>query len=270
MTSDDGAFAGAFDALPAFGPCPMLEAAPVAAPSRGAMCCLNVLLERHRCRELTWTDQAADGGRGLPQGCIAHPQDDHADRQESDPRISAGYPGARGQVRRRAGVALRPRALHLPRTCGALQPLRALGIGAGPAQGRHGLPADAGAAGIPGDLGRHHARRRRGCAPQHPPDRDGAGPLHQRRHPEAHHRRRGIARIAGERARPYRRRREDLAPRRCRRQFSPASIARSTAFPATTSRPPIFRPDHRGPRALHLHIGHDRPAEGRQHESLSA
>jgi hypothetical protein len=35
--------------LPAFGPCPMLEAAP----SRGAMCCLNVLLERHRCRELT-------------------------------------------------------------------------------------------------------------------------------------------------------------------------------------------------------------------------
>ena len=41
----------------------------------------------------------------------------------------------------------------------------------GIAQGRHGLPADAEPAGVPGDLARHHPRRRRGRAAQHQPDR---------------------------------------------------------------------------------------------------
>ena len=30
-----------------------------------------------------------DGRRDLPQGCAAHPEDDHADRQASDARVSA-------------------------------------------------------------------------------------------------------------------------------------------------------------------------------------
>ena len=63
-------------------------------------------------------------------------------------------------------------------------------LGAGRRQGRHGLPADAEPAGIPGDLARHHPRRRRGGAAQHQPDRPGARPLHQRGRAEAHHRRR--------------------------------------------------------------------------------
>ena len=134
------------------------------------------------------------------------------------------------------------RALHLPRACRALQPLRALGIGAGRAQGRHGLPDHAGPTRIPGDLGRHHARRRRGRARQHPSDRNSAGLLHQRRKSEAHHRGRGIVRITGERAR-----RTSPATRRsgCTAMPTPisrASIARSTVFPAPTSRRPIFPP----------------------------
>ena len=92
-------------------------------------------------------------------------------------------------------------SLQLPRACRALQPLRALGADARRSQGRHGLPDDAGPARIPGAVDRRHAGRRRGRAPQHPPDRAGAGPLHQRGEPEAHHRGRGIVRIVARRAR---------------------------------------------------------------------
>ncbi len=214
-------------------------------------------------------DRAADGGRGLPQGCAARAQDDDADRQESDPRVSAGHRRARRQVRRRAGAALRPRALQLPRARRALEPLCALGAGARPAQGRHGLPADAEPAGIPGDLARHHAGRRRRGAAQHQPDRHGARPLHQRRRAQAHHRRRRAVRsLATARASHHHQRRQDLAARRRRRQL-PAHRPRGRGPSRRRARgrgPPHAH--HRGPRALHLHVGHDRPAEGRQHQPL--
>ena len=146
--------------------------------------------------------------------------------------------GARGQVRRRAGAALRPRALQLPRARRALQPLRPLGAGAGRQEGRHGLPDDAGAAGVPGAVGRRHPRRRRGGAPQHQSDRDGAGALHQRREPEAHHRRRRIVRSPG---RPRARTSPAMRRSGCTAMPTPisrASIARSMRCPATSSRRP--------------------------------
>ena len=66
-------------------------------------------------------------------------------------------------------------------------------------------------------------------------------------------------------------RRRALAARRCgRRCRSAAHRPRDrTALrrPARGSGPP--RADHRGSRALHLHVRHDRPAQGRQHEPLS-
>ena len=120
-----------------------------------------------------------------------------------------------------------------------VQPLRALGAGAGPAQGRHGLPDDAEPAGIPGAVARRHARRRRGGAAQHPPHRRRARPLHQCREAEARHRRRRTARCAGERAHAYQRRSpgtQDLAAWRRRPPISRASTARSMAFPAARSR----------------------------------
>src|SRR2546427_147655 len=95
-------------------------------------------------------DRAVDGGRDHAQGRPAHPADDDADRQESDPGVSAGRPRARRQVRRRAGAPVRPRALYLPATCRALQPLRPLGADARRSQRRHGLSDDAGPAGVPG------------------------------------------------------------------------------------------------------------------------
>jgi hypothetical protein len=45
------------------------------------------------------SDRAADGGRGLPPGRVAHPQDDHADRQASDARVPASHPGVGGPLR---------------------------------------------------------------------------------------------------------------------------------------------------------------------------
>ena len=129
-------------------------------------------------------------------------------------------------------------SLQLPRACGALQSLCALGAGAGPAQGRHGLPDDAGPARIPGAVDRRHPGRRRGRAHQHPPDRPGAGAQHQHGEPEAHHRGRGIVRVAGD----VRACTLPATPRSgCTARPAPisrASIARSTAFPATSSQHP--------------------------------
>src|SRR5262249_54922243 len=158
-------------------------------------------------------DRALDGGRDHAQGRVAHAQDDDAERQESSPGVSASRPRARRQVRRRAGAPVRPRTLQLPATCRPLQPLRPLGADARRPQGRHGLFDDAGAARIPGSVDRHHAGRRRGRAPQHPPHRDGAGLLHQCGEPKAHHRGRGIVRIAAERAHTHHRRCQGVASR---------------------------------------------------------
>ena len=158
--------------------------------------------------------------------------------------------------------------LHLPRTCGPLQPLRALGIGPKPAQGRHGLPANAGPAGIPRDLGRHHARRRRGRTPQHPSRPGPRWPIASMPSPRS----------------------TSSSPRNCSHRWR----ARALMSPATrrsgcTATPrPIFPhrsrdrwpfrhrrrglrsscPVHRGRRALHLHIGHYGSAESGQHKSL--
>ena len=84
--------------------------------------------------------------------------------------------------------------LQLSRACRALEPLRALGARAGHRQGRHGLPDDAEPAGIPGDLARRHARRRRGRAAQHQSDRRALAHCINVVEPQAHHRRRRTAR----------------------------------------------------------------------------
>ena len=66
----------------------------------------------------------------------------------------------------------------------------------------------------------------------------------------------------------HHRRRADLAARQCRRQFRAHRPRDRRPF---RRRPPgvrCSRPHHRGRRALHLHLGHDRPAESGQHEPL--
>ena len=86
--------------------------------------------------------------------------------------------------------------------------------------------------------------------------------------PEAHHRGGRIARSARDRARAHHRRRQGLAARRCRRRFrAHRSRGRrpSRRRPRGGRAPPAH---HRGPRALHLHVRHHRPAEGRQRQSL--
>ena len=118
-------------------------------------------------------------------------------------------------------------------------------------------------------MDRHHAGRRRGCAHQYPPHRDGAGLLHQCGEPKAHHRRRRTVRVVHRRAAAHHRRCQDLASWRRKCQF-PAHGSRSRQprrGRARRRRP--SRAHHRRSRALHLHVWHDRPAEGRQHEPLS-
>ena len=132
--------------LPPFAPCPMLS--PQAGGESRSTARSGTGHEIHR---------TAHRRRGLSAGSAAHPADDDADRPQSDAGVSAGDRRARRQVRRRAGAAVRPRALQLPRARRARQPLRPLGAGAGHPQGRHHLPADAEPAGVPGDLARRHA-----------------------------------------------------------------------------------------------------------------
>ena len=204
----------------------------------------------------------------LSQGCAAHAKGDHADRQESDPHISHRHRRAGRQIWRRAGADLRARAPELPHARPTLEPLCALGERARHRQRRHGLPDDAEPAGISHALARHHACRRRGGAAQHQFDRHGAGVLHQRGRAEAHHRRSRIAASIRNCARKRQRRRHALAARRGRCQPAAPRLRRRGLFRRHAGRGRALRAHHRGPRAVHLHIRHHRPAQGRQYEPL--
>ena len=114
--------------------------------------------DRRRSGSARLASMRLERGVDLPQGCAAHAANDDADRQTSDARLSARDRGARATVRRRAGAALGPRELHLSGARGARQPICALDDGAGPSQGRHGLPDDAEPARIHGRVARHHPR----------------------------------------------------------------------------------------------------------------
>ena len=136
-------------------------------------------------------------------------------------------------------------------------------LAAGLAEGRYGLPDDAEPAGISGAVARHHARRWRGGAAQHQPDRarrshiastssrpstsssprssstalESARPHHHRRREDLAARRRPTANFAAHRPRgrrPSRRR----ARGRASAARSPSRIARSTS---TRRAPPACR-----------------------------
>ena len=115
-------------------------------------------------------------------------------------------------------------------------------------------------------------RRRRGGAAQHQSDRTGARALHQRR------RTRGTSIVAAElldRVRQRARRTSPATPKiwlhgEADANFR-ASTARSSDYPgdaARRRRAPAAH--HRGSRALHLHVRHHRPAQGRQRQPLPA
>ena len=137
-------------------------------------------------------------------------------------------------------------------------------------QGRGRLPADAEPAGIHGDLARHHARRRRRGAAQHQSDRPLARPLHRHRRRPSTSSSRPSCSSRSDTARPLlqeQRRRSGCTataqpkyPRidRAIEALSGGRLAAARAPPA----------HHRGPRALHLHVRHHRPAQGRQHQPL--
>ena len=139
----------------------------------------------------------------------------------------------------------------------------------GTRKGRHRLPADAEPAGIHGDLARHHARRRRGGAAQHQSDRAGAGALHQRRHAEACDR---GGRTAGQfdSARAASDGDADRSGCMATRRRSQPRIDPRGRRPVRRRAPGsrASRAHHRGPRALHLHLRHHRPAEGGEHQPL--
>ncbi len=98
-----------------------------------------------------------------------------------------------------------------------------------------------------------------------------ARPLHQRgRARSTSSSRPNCSRAFETRAAAPHRRCRALAARRC-------AAARRSAAHRPRDREALRRPasrqrtapaHHRGPRALHLHVRHDRPAQGRQHESL--
>ena len=143
----------------------------------------------------------------------------------------------------------------------------------GVAHGRHGLPADAEPARISGDLARRDADRRHRRAPQYQPRRRRARPLHQYRRAQAHHRG-GGARRAPSRARAPRHRPSSRASG-CTALRARRARARDARLPAhrPRHRAPVGRAaerrraaagHHRGPGALHLHVGHHRAAQGRQ------
>ena len=142
----------------------------------------------------------------------------------------------------------------------------------GIAQGRHGLPADAEPAGIHGDLARHHPRRRRGGAAQHqsrpaprsPIASTSSRPSTSSWRPSCSHA------LETRAAAPHRRRRRSGCTARPTADF-PRIDREIERCPATISRHRERRAaDHRGSRALHLHLRHHRAAQGRQHQPLPA
>ena len=129
------------------------------------------------------------------------------------------------------------------------------------------LPADAEPAGIHGGVARHHQCRRRRGADQLQSGRDVARPLRRHRRAEARRgrgraRRRVRHRACADQVQP-----QDLVPRRERRHAAPRYADRHTAR-SRARRLGARQPDHRGPRALHLHLRHHGTAEGRQHQPL--
>ena len=161
--------------------------------------------------------------------------------------------------------------LQLSRARRALEPLCALGAGAGHRQGRHRLPADAEPARIPGDLARRHPRRRRGGAAQHQPDRARRSPIASTWSTPKHIIVDAELLAALQSAQPHLTANAKIwlhgdaaadLPRIDR------EIEGLSGDAARGQRAP--RAHHRGPRAVHLHVGHHRPAQGRQHQPLPA
>ena len=138
-------------------------------------------------------------------------------------------------------------------------------------QRRGRLPAHAEQADVPGDLARNHARRRHRLAAEHEPRRPIARPLHQSRRASSCHRRGGAASI-GSTARARRcRRASRLGPRRRQCRRTPRSIRQVTRTQPSALHRQREPPRHdRGPCALHLHVRHDRPAQGRQRQPRAA
>ena len=206
--------------------------------------------QRHRARRL-----AARAGS------------DGADRRQSAAHLPAVDRGAGAKPGRRRGADRGARNFDLSRARRAQPPLRALGARPGSRQGRDRLPDDAEPAGIHGDLARHHLAsaassslintQLRGPSLAHCIDI--VAPAHVIVAAELH---RAIA-----------------APRNCtgaakiwahgRAEGSAADypridreIERFSPAPLLQRRTP--RGDHRRPRAHHLYVRHDRPAEGGQ------
>ncbi len=203
------------------------------------------------------------------RGALARAADDDADRQESDAGVSRGDRGARRQIRRRAGADLRPRAASaIARSPSAPTAMRAGRWREKLAKGDTvcllmpnrpeymaawiGITRAGGVAALINTnlIGTALAHCIDIVAPKH-------------------------IIVAAELADGFATARpllktsaEDLVARRERRV--PAHRPRDRR-PARRSRsPPSERrgADHRGPRALHLHLRHHRPAQGRQHQPL--
>ena len=188
------------------------------------------------------------------------------DADSDDRRLSRTL----GRGLRRAAGARRPkRILHLPRARRESEPLRPLGAGAGIRQGRRGLPDDAQSPGISGDLDGLGARRRGVGADQHQSDRPLARPLRRHRRRQGGDRRGLSAAAVRRRARASRRRPRRFRPwrrrgRRTARRRRGRDLQRGSACRARAS-----RADDRRQRALHLHLGHDRIAQGRAHHPFA-
>ena len=239
------------------------------APSRGASCSLDQIA----AGTSHGRDRAADGGCGQPQGGVAHPQDDHADRQESDARVSAGRSRSS-----RTNTATRPRCSPTASASATASSPRA------PTATRAGRWRKASRKGdtvcllMPNRpeflaiwLG---ITRVGGVVALLNTNLTGTALAHCINvvESEAHHRGRGIVRIAGERAR-----RTSPATRKIwLHGDADANFARidreidGLSGADARRRPSSPRADHRGPRALHLHLGHHRPAQGGQHQPLPA
>ena len=130
---------------------------------------------------------------------------------------------------------------------------------------RHRLPDHADAAGLHRRLARHHQGRRRRRADQHQAGRAVAVPLHQRRGRRSCHPRGGAWRSFRNRAALSEPRAENLDPgqprQRREHRCRPGWNGRQSAAAFRTA-----RRHHQPSRIADLHLGHHRPAEGRQHQ----